>query len=117
MHQQSLRQTWQKVRYDMADIELVIKIDEKYLKDIKECVKDGDIDYEPWVAIANGTPLPKGHGKLVDISKIDEDRIDHDNPIIYLTMNGEYIEAVSLDYLNDLPTIIGADKAESEVEV
>lgn len=61
-------------------------------------------------AIANGTPLPKGHGKLVDISKIDEDRIESDNPIIYLTINGEYTEAISLDYLNNLPTIIEADK-------
>lgn len=62
-------------------------------------------------AIKNGVPLPKGHGRIVDvIGKIDEDRIDKDNPIIYLTINGEYTEAVSLDYINNLPTIIEADK-------
>lgn len=66
-------------------------------------------------AIKNGVPLPKGHGRIVDIGKIDEDRIDHDNPIIYLTIGGEYIEAVSLDYINNLPTIIEADN-ESEEE-
>lgn len=55
--------------------------------------------------------LPKGHGRLVDISKIDEDRMDSNNPIIYSTINGEYIEAISLDYLNGLPTVIEADKA------
>lgn len=66
-------------------------------------------------AIINGKPLPKGHGKLKDISKIDEDRIDDNNPIIYLTINGEDIEAVSLRYLDNLPTIIEADTAESEV--
>ena len=60
-------------------------------------------------AIKNGTPLPKGHGKLVDISKINEDRTDDDNPIIYLTINGEYTEAVSLDYINNLSTIVEAD--------
>ena len=65
-------------------------------------------------AIVNGIPLPKGHGKLKDISKIDEDRIDDDSPIIYLTINGEYTEAVSLRYLDDLPTIIEADKSEGE---
>lgn len=65
------------------------------------------------VAIKNGTPLPKGHGRIVDIGKIDKDRIEKDNPIIYLTVNGDYIEAVSLDYLNGLQTIIEADK-ESE---
>lgn len=50
----------------MADIELVIKINEKYLKDIKDCVNNGVIDYGPWASIANGTPLPKGHGRLID---------------------------------------------------
>ena len=60
-------------------------------------------------AIYDGTPLPKGHGRLVDAGKIDEDRIESDNPIIYLTINGEYTEAVSLDYINNLPTIIEAD--------
>ena len=99
----------------MADIELLIKIDTEYLKDIKECVECGDINYEPWVAIANGTPLPKGHGKLVDISKIDEDRIDDDNPIIYLTINGEYTEAVSLDYINNLSTIVEADTESEDI--
>ena len=99
----------------MADIELVIKISEELYKTIK---KNGYI-YEEEVedvalSIIGCTPLPKGHGKIVDIGKIDEDRIDKDNPIIYLTVNGEYIEAVSLDYLNNLPTIIEADTAESE---
>lgn len=65
-------------------------------------------------AIKNGTPLPKGHGRLIDISKLDNDRIDSDNPIIYLTINGGYTEAVSLDYLDSLQTIIEADTAESE---
>jgi hypothetical protein len=60
--------------------------------------------------------LPKGHGKCVDIGKIEEDRIDDDNPIIYLTINGEDIEAVSLDYLNNLPAIIEADEESEEEE-
>lgn len=63
-------------------------------------------------AVRDGTPLPKGHGRIVDIGKIDEDRIDKDNPMIYLIENGEYIEAVRLDYLNNLSTIIEAEKEE-----
>ena len=95
---------------NMTDIELVIKIsDEEY-----DAIKKHPNWYNIGQLIANGTPLPKGHGKIVDISKIDDDRIESDNPVIYLTINGEYIEAVSLDYLNSLPTIIEADKAESE---
>lgn len=67
-------------------------------------------------AFLNSTPLPQGHGRLIDVSKIDEDRIERDNPIIYLTVNGEYIEAVSLDYINNLPTIIEADKEDEKDE-
>jgi hypothetical protein len=94
----------------MADIELVIKMPEEVYKSIIN--GKNYISYQEYVegAIKNGTPLPKGHGRIVDVGKIDEDRIDHDNPIIYLTINGEYIEAVSLDYLNSLSTIIEADK-------
>ena len=94
-------------------MQIVIEIDDDDYQFIQ------DTEFENYLvtkhlyeAVYEGKPLPKGHGRLIDISKIDEDRIDHDNPIIYLTMNGEYIEAVSLDYLNDLPTIIEADKEE-----
>ncbi len=97
----------------MAYIELVIKVDENRYKASQRKVKNpkamlNDVD----VAIATGTVLPKGHGKIVDLGKIDKDRIEQDNPIIYLTVNGEYIEAVSLDYLNSLQAIIEADKEE-----
>ena len=56
----------------MADIELVIKIDEEAKKafniaesnDLKGCYYDhGGIIGN---AIKNGTPLPKGHGRLID---------------------------------------------------
>ena len=63
--------------------------------------------------IKNGKPLPKDHGRLVDLSKIEDDRMESDNPVISLTVGGEYIEAVSLDYLNDLQTIIEADKEDT----
>lgn len=56
----------------MADIELVIKIDEKMYKDIQSHDwKNGERWYsEEWRAIHNGTPLPKGHGRLIDASKL-----------------------------------------------
>ena len=53
----------------MADIELVIKIDEKTYKDIKKgkiYSSIRDVPLESVSAIANGTPLPKGHGRLID---------------------------------------------------
>lgn len=99
----------------MADIELVIKIDEEDFEIMKHNIAVNNplcpLCQEEMVSkVANGIPLPKGHGKLIDISKIDEDRIESDNPIIYLTINGQYTEAISLEYLNNLPTIIEADK-------
>lgn len=99
---------------DMHYVELVIKIPEQDFRKICANKEDSIIAHDTCRRIANGTLVPKGHGRVVDVGKIDKDRIDHDNPIIYLTMNGEYIEAVSLDYINNLTTIIEADKEESE---
>jgi len=101
----------------MADIKLVIKIDEEYLENIKERVKDGDIDYEPWVAIANGIPLPKGHGRLGDLDALEKEMTNGINA-------GNYEEGYeSFAHINDMDdcvecvkyadTIIEADK-ESE---
>ena len=98
-------------------MKIVIDIDEDDFKIMKHNVA---VDYplcplsEAVVVtkIAQGIPLPKGHGRLIDISKLDDDRMESDNPVIYLTINGEYIEAVSLDYLNSLPTIIEAESEE-----
>lgn len=96
-------------------MQIVIDIDDNlYTRLFDNGVDNYDDAVDMAKSIRKGTPLPKGHGKIVDISKIDNDRIESDNPVIYLTINGEYIEAVSLDYLNSLPTIIKADKAESE---
>jgi len=95
---------------------LVIDIPEWKYKSICEGIEAskrcGVVGMDPTIhrAIYNGTPLPKCHGRLVDISKIDEDRMEQDNPIIYLTIDGQYIEAISLDYLNDLPAIIEAEE-------
>ncbi len=56
----------------MADIELVIKIPEGLKK---------DFEFEQWTALScmemknalmNGTPLPKGHGDLIDKEKLKE---------------------------------------------
>lgn len=55
----------------MADIELVIKIPEVDYKHFKELYESlpKDTIFVDTVAyyIGNGTPLPKGHGELVDI--------------------------------------------------
>lgn len=36
----------------------------------KELISDKEYKTELWEAVANGTPLPKGHGDLVDIDEL-----------------------------------------------
>lgn len=59
-------------------------------------------DYE--LAVFNGTPLPKGHGRLIDVSDLMPDS-DYEDGLFY---------AVSIGQINLAPTIIEADKSESE---
>jgi hypothetical protein len=86
----------------MADIELVINIPEDEYRRIKEGKWEGNplADY-----IENGTPLPKGHGRLIDADVVDANIYD-------LT------RSIDLDYgqisevVDIAPTIIEADKGE-----
>ena len=84
----------------MADIELVIKIPEEDYEYLKSHNKDGLYN-----AILKGIPLPKGHGRL-----IDADKINFDSNYFY---NGDDT-IIAEETVNDIPTIIEADKAESE---
>lgn len=65
-------------------------------------------------AFCNGTPLPKGHGRLIDADDLDLKRID-------IILSGEVKDTVdALSKMGMLiitaPTVIEADEAESEVE-
>lgn len=57
----------------MSNIELVIKIDEDIYKARQRLVANQKrmVDKVD-IAIANGTPLPKGHGSLVDVKEVEE---------------------------------------------
>lgn len=79
-------------------MELVIKIPNEKYKMIKNKMYCGIYDAEVYEAIANGTPLPKGHGRI-----IDEDQIPGDGGWDFS------------DRLMSTPTIIEADE-ESEDE-
>ena len=55
----------------MADIELVIKIPEEIYKASQIIdAKYEDTIQIPLEVIANGTPLPKGHGNLIDADAV-----------------------------------------------
>jgi hypothetical protein len=57
----------------MADIELVIKIPEEYYENLlKNCRFSSEEIPIVSLAIATGTPLPKGHGNIIDVNSIKE---------------------------------------------
>lgn len=99
----------------MAKIQLVVEIEERYYEIIKNDVERG-MDYMPCVLIANGTPLPKGHGDLIDKSKIYKAiPAEEDNCTgmgMSLDERDGYNEGIDVMYslVQDEPTIIEADK-------
>jgi len=78
----------------MADVELVIKIPEEIYKASQIIdVKYEDTIQIPLEVIANGTPLPKGHGKIIDADKL----LKHAHTIgtsNYCEYNVVYVETI-----------------------
>ena len=99
----------------MVDIELVIKIPEEIrlalINNIQLSIDQQSIcDSYIKQAIINGTPLPKGHGRLKDIGKCNR-------KLFYQQCGGAnslITVKTAFDMLLSLPTIIEANKAESE---
>ena len=88
----------------MADIELVVKIPEEEYNYVKKQVAEG-VDNPLKVIIANGTLLPKGHGRILD----EKDILDIENN------NGGWYDLVDMpEYIAGVKAIIEADKAESD---
>lgn len=79
-------------------MQIVIDIHEKDY----QSMKNGHIPYSVLSTIMNGTPLPKGHGKIFEENCIKR---SIKNPYQYRTV---------LDGLELVKPIIEADKAESE---
>ena len=90
----------------MANIELVIKINEEQYKFIKQSMTFDAVKNYPALLydiceyIMNGTLLPKGHGDLIDRKELLKQLIDKAN--------------YPSNYVRIAPTIIEADKIESE---
>lgn len=96
----------------MADIELVIKIPEEIYKKIKGAMlicgrrNNKTFGYILFNAVINGTPIPQGHGRLIDADRLREE------------MEKDVRRAMSFADLTDFvwlaPTIIEEDKGEEE---
>ena len=82
-------------------MQIIIDISEDWYNYCKDKVKfHHSLDNSDY-AIANGTPLPKGHGRLIDESKLSLSNIKFKTEEDHCKMIG---------ILNSAPTIIEADK-------
>lgn len=98
----------------MSDINLVIKIPKETVNAIKDNAMfagsiPSEILWDVTSAIANGTPLPKGHGRLIDADAL---RVCFYDSSAY--QEGENFCYYSVKDINNAPTIIEADEGVSE---
>ena len=99
----------------MADIELVIKMPEEEYKNICLMSKDG-IGMALYDWIANGTPLPKGHGRLIDADKLNRTmyhKAFETDSDMQKWDSGCWIRYKMFENsMKEMPTVIEADKGE-----
>ena len=102
-------------------MQIVIEIDEYTYKDIKNGKAYSsyrDVPQESILAIADGTPLPKGHGRLIDGDKLFSDMENGIYAGLYEEGYEHYGHILNMDDCLDevkaADTIIPADKEESE---
>ena len=94
-------------------MQILIEIDEEIYNDIKQgkiYKSYHDVPQESVVAIANGTPLPKGHGDLIDRDDLLADSYCIDD------WSGNEVNIVDVMTVKMADAIIEADKV-YEVEV
>ena len=87
---------------------IVIDIPDEHYKQICKNKEDAIIAHDTCRRIAHGTPLPKGHGRLIDADKLEID-------LEWLVKIEDEIKTFDvLDMVTSFPTTIEADKAKSE---
>lgn len=87
-------------------MQIVIDVPEKMLKTIsKGTVGSYYTVYDVVDIIQNGTPLPKGHGNLFDEN-------DFEKRVAIMTESMDLGYGEIMDVIDEIPTIIEADKGE-----
>ena len=90
----------------MSDtVKLIIEIP----KEMHEKIKDGYVPLGISKYLKNGTPLPKGHGRLIDADNLKNTFIKWSKAV-----QGSFIDSTIASIVCNSPTIIEPDKAESE---
>lgn len=87
-------------------MQMVIDIDDnEYLgiKNYPDNITSYPVTIHLYEAVRNGTPLPKGHGRLIDADELEECKE------IMNTISGESKYAVRMDDIRNMSTIIEAD--------
>ena len=87
-------------------MQIVIDISEEMYEDLKHLNVHG-FTTAVEEAVANGTPLPKGHGDLIDKNKLSKKK-----QYLFKTDNGAFPKSewfIKADDLFSAPTIIPAD--------
>lgn len=100
-------------------MQIVIEISEDDYKEVKEDTYSGTLfENRVFSAIVNGTPLPKGHGRLIDGSKLKVELECGIRAGNYEEGYEKYAHINSMDDCVDAveyaDTIIEADKGEQE---
>lgn len=92
-------------------MQIVIEISEedyKLIKSYGEGSTNYHISLNLYDAVKNGTPLPKGHGRLIDADKLELD----DG---YSNYDG-YYHKYSRSQIYNAPTVLEAERSESNGE-
>ena len=99
---------------------LIIDIPEDYYEIVKHDVQVGN-DYLPFKLIAKGTPLPKGHGRLIDADALISEIKDlkkspwyKDNTNFSYLPRKETLEIIEDVVIRDAPTIVEEEKEEED---
>ena len=87
-------------------MKIVVDVPDEEYEEIKFMAELGEL-YNPHQAIADGTPLPKGHGRLIDADVLME------KSVLVNTDEDCYLYVMA-DDIADAPTIIEADKEGAE---
>ena len=85
-------------------MELVIRLSDKEYSELQSASYYSFDKYTAYLAIKNGTPLPKGHGRLIDADKLELD----DG---YSNYDG-YYHKYSQSQIYNAPTIIEGSDSE-----
>ena len=92
----------------MDEIKVIVNITKHEWEYLNKLVENGDQLGHHERLIVNGTPLPKGHGRLIDGSALLNEIY---NSEVY---NDDYYYGIIYHLFEEAPTIIKADKEDDE---